>query len=279
MNMELYNKISFQFSKILTRKYSTSFSLGIYMLEKRFHKSIYAIYGFVRLADEIVDTFHAYDKEKLFKRFCEDTQLALENKISTNPILNSFQITAHEFSIDYELINAFLKSMEMDLSISDYNENRYSEYIYGSAEVVGLMCLKVFCQDQPEEYKKLISPAKNLGAAFQKVNFLRDLNSDYKERGRVYFPGVNFTEFTPDQKSGIEADIDKDFNDSWQGIIKLPNGSKLGVMVAYIYYKALFKKIKLLPVHKIKSQRIRISNFEKLILLLKTWLRIKLNLV
>ncbi len=277
--MELYDKISFQFSKILTRKYSTSFSLGINMLDKKFHDSIYAIYGFVRLADEIVDTFHDHDKEKLFRKFCEDTQLALENKISTNPILNSFQFTVHQFSIDESLINAFLKSMEMDLSLSKYNESGYSEYIYGSAEVVGLMCLKVFCQDKPEQYPSLVSPAKSLGSAFQKVNFLRDIKSDYLERGRVYFPGVNFNEFTVEQKSTIENDIDKDFNDAWQGIINLPKGSKLGVMVAYIYYKALFKKIKLKPIQEIKNQRIRISNIQKIGLLIKTWIRLKLNLL
>lgn len=277
--MELYDKISFQFSKILTRKYSTSFSLGINMLDKKFHDSIYAIYGFVRLADEIVDTFHDHDKEKLFRKFCEDTQLALENKISTNPILNSFQFTVHQFSIDESLINAFLKSMEMDLSLSKYNESGYSEYIYGSAEVVGLMCLKVFCQDKPEQYPSLVSPAKSLGSAFQKVNFLRDIKSDYLERGRVYFPGVNFNEFTVEQKSTIENDIDQDFNDAWQGIINLPKGSKLGVMVAYIYYKALFKKIKLKPIQEIKNQRIRISNIQKIGLLIKTWIRLKLNLL
>jgi phytoene/squalene synthetase len=277
--MEMFDRLSYDFSKTLTRKYSTSFSLGIHMLDKRFHDSIYAIYGFVRIADEIVDTFHDHDKEKLFRRFCEDTQLALNNKISTNPLLNSFQDTVHRFNIDTKLIDAFLKSMEMDLSLSKYNESGYSEYIYGSAEVVGLMCLKVFCQDNPSQYDSLVPPARSLGSAFQKVNFLRDIKSDFDERGRVYFPGVDFNNFNTEQKIKIEKEIEDEFTASWTGILNLPKGSKLGVMVAFIYYKALFKKIRMLPANRIQNERIRISNFQKIVLLIQTWFKLKFNLV
>jgi 15-cis-phytoene synthase len=277
--MELYDQISYDFSKRLTRKYSTSFSLGIQMLDSKLHDSIYAIYGFVRVADEIVDTFHQYDKEKLFKRFCEDTYLALDNGISTNPILNSFQDTVNKFKIDRKLIDAFLKSMEMDLSFSKYEESSYEEYIYGSAEVVGLMCLKVFCRGDEKHYDKLVSPARSLGSAFQKINFLRDFKSDFAERGRIYFPGIDFNNFTNDQKKEIEKEIEKEFNDAWKGVVQLPNGSKLGVSVAYIYYVSLFKKIRRIPAIKIKSERIRINNFQKIILLIQTWFRYNLRLI
>lgn len=277
--MELYDQISYDFSKRLTRKYSTSFSLGIHMLDSKFHDSIYAIYGFVRVADEIVDTFHQHDKEKLFRRFCEDTYLALDNGISTNPILNSFQDTVNKFKIDRKLIDAFLKSMEMDLSFSKYEESSYEEYIYGSAEVVGLMCLKVFCQGDEKNYEKLVAPARSLGSAFQKINFLRDFKSDFAERGRIYFPGIDFNNFTNDQKIEIEKEIEKEFNDAWKGVIQLPNGSKLGVSVAYIYYVTLFKKIRRIPAIKIKSERIRINNFQKIILLIQTWFRYNLRLI
>ncbi len=249
------------------------------MLDSKLHDSIYAIYGFVRVADEIVDTFHQYDKEKLFKRFCEDTYLALDNGISTNPILNSFQDTVNKFKIDRKLIDAFLKSMEMDLSFSKYEESSYEEYIYGSAEVVGLMCLKVFCRGDEKYYDKLVAPARSLGSAFQKINFLRDFKSDFAERGRIYFPGIDFNNFTNDQKIEIEKEIEKEFNDAWKGVIQLPNGSKLGVSVAYIYYVTLFKKIRRIPAIKIKSERIRINNFQKIILLIQTWFRYNLRLI
>ncbi len=249
------------------------------MLNSAFHNSIYAIYGFVRIADEIVDTFHDHDKEKLFLRFQEDTYLALENGISTNPILNSFQDTVNKFNIDRKLIDSFLKSMEMDLSFSKYEEKMYAEYIYGSAEVVGLMCLKVFCRGDNETYEKLVAPARSLGSAFQKINFLRDFKSDFAERGRVYFPGINFDNFTNDQKKEIEKDIEGEFNEAWKGIVELPNGSKLGVMVAYIYYLTLFKKIRLIPANRIKSERIRVSNFKKITLLVQTWFRYKFKLI
>lgn len=277
--MELYDQISYEFSKSLTRRYSTSFSLGIRMLDKKFHDSIYAIYGFVRIADEIVDTFHKHDKESLFNRFCDDTYLALDQKISTNPILNSFQDTVNKFDIDRKLIDAFLKSMKMDLSLSDCDENSYQEYIYGSAEVVGLMCLKVFCRDEVQSYDKLIIPARQLGSAFQKINFLRDFKSDFAERGRVYFPGIDFNNFTNEQKKEIEKDIENEFRESWNGVLQLPIGSRLGVTVAYIYYVTLFKKIKLIPANRIKEERIRVNNLHKIILLLQTWLRFKFKLV
>lgn len=249
------------------------------MLDSKFHDSIYAIYGFVRVADEIVDTFHQHDKEKLFRRFCEDTYLALDNGISTNPILNSFQDTVNKFKIDRKLIDAFLKSMEMDLSFSKYEESSYEEYIYGSAEVVGLMCLKVFCQGDEKNYEKLVAPARSLGSAFQKINFLRDFKSDFAERGRVYFPGIDFNNFTNVQKKEIEKEIEKEFKDAWKGVIQLPNGSKLGVSVAYIYYVTLFKKIRRIPANKIKSERIRINNIQKIILLIQTWFRYNLRLI
>lgn len=277
--MELYDQISYDFSKRLTRKYSTSFSLGIHMLDSKFHESIYAIYGFVRIADEIVDTFHNFDKEKLFRKFCEDTYFALDNGISANPILNSFQDTVNKFAIDRKLIDAFLKSMEMDLFVSKYDSSNYQEYIYGSAEVVGLMCLKVFCGNDNSTYEKLTPPARSLGSAFQKINFLRDIKSDYAERGRVYFPGIDFNNFTTDQKKSIEKEIETEFEDAWKGVIQLPKGSKLGVMVAYIYYTTLFKKIRLIPVSRIKSERIRVNNFEKFFLLIQTWFRYKLNFI
>lgn len=277
--MELYDQISYEFSKRLTRKYSTSFSLGIHMLDSKLHESIYAIYGFVRIADEIVDTFHQHDKESLFRRFCDDTYFAIDNKISTNPILNSFQDTVNKFQIDRKLIAAFLKSMEMDLSLSKYDEGGYKEYIYGSAEVVGLMCLKVFCQDQPEKYEKLVAPACSLGSAFQKINFLRDLKSDFQDRGRTYFPGIAYENFDDSQKALLEKDIEQDFKDAWKGVLQLPKGSKLGVMVAYIYYISLFKKIRRIPANRIKEERIRINNFQKIGLLLRTWFQYKLKMI
>ena len=277
--MELYDQISYRLSKTITRKYSTSFSLGIHMLDRSYHESIYAIYGFVRLADEIVDTFHVYDKEKLFRKFSEDTFHAIEDRISTNPVLNSFQDTVNKYKIDHDLIRAFLKSMEMDLSIARYDDSNYSEYIYGSAEVVGLMCLRVFCGDDTKLYDELVPSARSLGSAFQKVNFLRDLKSDFKERGRVYFPGVDFSNFTGEQKKEIEAEIQKEFDFAWEGIKRLPKGSKLGVTVAYIYYKALFRKISITPASRIQNSRIRINNFTKFMLLIRTWFQHKLNLI
>lgn len=279
MITEQFDQLSLKLSKIITRDYSTSFSIGIYMLDKKFHPSIYAIYGFVRLADEIVDTFHTYDKAGLLEKFSLETFEAIEKKISTNPVLHSFQLVVNKYNIDRELIEAFLYSMKLDLSKQYYDENGYNEYIYGSAEVVGLMCLKVFCEGDEKKYASLVSPARKLGAAFQKVNFLRDMSSDFVERGRVYFPGVDFEHFTDADKLMIEKDINQDFEEAYQGILNLPEGGKLGVLTAYIYYKALFKKITLLPASKILSERIRVANSGKMVLLAKTWVRYHLKMI
>ncbi|MFM9009028.1 MAG: phytoene/squalene synthase family protein [Bacteroidota bacterium] len=275
--MELYDGISFQLSKRITRKYSTSFSLGIQTLNGKLHAPIYAIYGFVRLADEIVDTFHNHDKAVLLERFKTQTWQAIHEGISTNPVLHSFQIVVRKYNIGHDLIEAFLHSMEMDLTYRDYQEAAYNEYIYGSAEVVGLMCLHVFCNGDQKEYERLRMPARKLGAAFQKVNFLRDMKSDFDERGRTYFPGVDFSIFNDEAKRSIEADIDQDFKEAYKGILQLPAEARFGVYVAYIYYLALLKKIKRMPAQSVRKQRIRVPNKQKFYLLASGWLRYRLN--
>lgn len=275
----LYDQTTLECSRLITQRYSTSFTLGIKTLDKKFHLPIYAIYGFVRYADEIVDTFHNQDKQALLARFKKDTYEAIESGISLNPVLHAFQLMVNKYKIDLDLIEAFLHSMEMDLDFKTYNDSKYHEYIYGSAEVVGLMCLKVFCEGDDAMYRKLREPACKLGAAFQKVNFLRDIKSDYEERGRVYFPGVDFTQFDKSAKKLIEEDIQKDFNDSLIGIEQLPSGAKLGVRVAYLYYQKLFDKIKGLPAETITQKRIRIPNSQKLSLLVGTYFETKLGLV
>lgn len=275
--MELYNKVCLQISRRITWSYSTSFTLGIKTLHKDLHDPIYAIYGFVRLADEIVDTFHDNDKESLLERFKKETWLAINEKISTNPVLQSFQLIVHQFNINYDLIEAFLRSMEMDLHNHRYNANGYNEYIYGSAEVVGLMCLKVFCDGDDKEYERLKEPARKLGAAFQKVNFLRDMQSDFQERGRVYFPGVDFNYFNDHTKREIENEIEKDFSEALNGIRELPVKARFGVYVAYIYYQALLSKIKNLPAHEIRHSRVRVPNKEKIALLFASWCRFRLK--
>lgn len=277
--MDLYSTTTFKCSKLITKHYSTSFTLGIRTLDKKFHYPIYAIYGFVRYADEIVDTFHDYDKEKLLKKFWEDTYTAIDEGISLNPVLHSFQQVVNEYHIEKELIEAFLVSMEMDLHKDTYTDELYKTYIYGSAEVVGLMCLRVFCEGDKEAYDNLKEPARALGSAFQKVNFLRDIKSDYKERGRVYFPGVDFRTFTKAEKEAIEADIQKDFDFAYKGIIALPKGARLGVYLAYIYYLKLFHKIKNLPADRIMNERIRIPDSNKLALLTKTYFMHRLNFI
>lgn len=277
--MELYNKVCLQLSRRITWSYSTSFTLGIKTLHKDLHDPIYAIYGYVRLADEIVDTFHDNDKETLLRRFIEQTWQAIDEQISTNPVLQSFQRVVHQYQIDRELIEAFLHSMEMDLFNHQYNANSYNEYIYGSAEVVGLMCLKVFCNGNQEDYNRLKEPARKLGAAFQKVNFLRDMQSDFVERGRVYFPGVDFNFFNDQTKSTIEQEIENDFSEALKGIKKLPRNSRFGVYVAFIYYQALLRKIRNLPAHEIRNTRIRVPNKEKLALLFASWFRFRLNII
>lgn len=277
--MDLYTSTTFKCSRIITQDYSTSFTLGIKTLAKKYHFPIYAIYGFVRYADEIVDTFHNHDKSVLLQRFKDDTYQAIEEEISLNPVLHSFQTVVNQYKIDRELIEAFLRSMEMDLHHETYEQNRYEEYIYGSAEVVGLMCLRVFCEGSDEQYQQLKEPAKKLGSAFQKVNFLRDIRSDFDDRGRVYFPGVDFHAFKSEEKKSIEVDIQGDFDEALDGIRKLPEGSKSGVYLAYVYYLNLFKKIKDLPASRIQSERIRIPNFKKFLLLFNTYFKARLKVI
>jgi len=274
---ELFNQTTFECSKLITNRYSTSFSLGIKSLDKKFHYPIYAIYGFVRYADEIVDTFHEKDKASLLKDFKVQAYEAIENRISLNPVLHCFQMVVNEYQIDHALIEAFLHSMEMDLLDIDYEQASYEEYIYGSAEVVGLMCLKIFCEGDEAEYQRLLPSAKSLGAAFQKVNFLRDIKSDYYERGRVYFPGVDFNDFSVSHKEKIEADIQKDFDHAYEGIVELPRGARWGVYLAYTYYLKLFKKIKRFPPNKILEERVRVPDSKKLFLLLGSYVKHQFN--
>ena len=271
--MDLYLKVSLASSKLLTRAYSTSFSMGIRTLDAQVHEAIYAIYGFVRLADEIVDTFHTHDKAELLTRFKADTYLAIKEKISLNPILHSFQWAVNAFNMEHDLIEAFLYSMEMDLTETHYNQEEYKRYIYGSAEVVGLMCLRVFCAGNPAEYESLKSDACALGSAFQKINFLRDIRSDYEERGRVYFPNIDFNTFTNAQKREIENDIQLDFDAGLRGIKGLPEVAKKGVLLAFEYYIRLFEKIKALPAERIKEERIRVPDWEKFYIYLKLLFR------
>lgn len=277
--MDLYNETCFECSKVITNKYSTSFSLGIKAFDKKFQYPIYAIYGFVRYADEIVDTFHDKDKLKLITQFKADTKQAIEEKISLNPVLQSFQEVVNKYHIGFDLIDAFLKSMEMDLDKTSYTDDSYKEYIYGSAEVVGLMCLRVFCEGDKKLYDELLPMARSLGSAFQKINFLRDIKADYEDRGRTYFPDVDFTKFTENDKKEIERDIKVDFDDAFEGIKKLPNGSKLGVYIAYVYYLQLFKKIKNTPATTIANKRIRVSDTHKIFLMAQALIKSKLNYV
>ena len=277
--MELFNKTTFQCSEIVTKNYSTSFSLGIRMFDKKLHEPIYAIYGFVRYADEIVDTFHDHDKKQLLEAFREDTYKAIRQKISLNPILHCFQMVVNQYNIETELIEAFLHSMEMDLYDIDYTEAKYHEYIYGSAEVVGLMCLRVFCEGNEEAYQRLKPPACSLGAAFQKVNFLRDMKSDYYDRGRVYFPNVDFNKFDYKAKQQIEADIQQDFDHAYEGILQLPRSARLGVYLAYTYYLKLFKKIQQTTPAHILAERIRVPDARKLSLLVESYFKHQLNYI
>ena len=275
---ELFNQSSLECGKLITQRYSTSFTLGIQTLDKKFHAPIYAIYGFVRFADEIVDTFHEHDKAGLLAEFRQETYKAIKTGLSLNPVLHGFQLIVNKYEIDVDLIEAFFKSMAMDLDFRTYNDSKYLEYIYGSAEVVGLMCLKVFVEGDSEMYDRLKGPAKKLGSAFQKVNFLRDIKSDFDERGRVYFPGVSFELFDKIAKGEIEEDIQKDFDEAMVGIANLPDGAKLGVKVAYLYYQKLFDKIKGLSADTITHQRIRIPNSQKFTLLIGTYFGSKLGL-
>jgi phytoene/squalene synthetase len=266
-------------SKLITQRYSTSFSMGIRVFDKRFRDPIYAIYGFVRFADEIVDTFHDYPKAELLNRFWQDTYRAIEEGISLNPVLQSFQEVVNTYGIERELIDAFLKSMEMDLHEETHDQASYEEYIYGSAEVVGLMCLRVFCEGNKTQFDELKASACSLGAAFQKVNFLRDLKSDFDDRGRVYFPGVDFTNFTTEDKIMIEADIRKDFDHAYEGIVRLPKGARFGVYLAYVYYLNLLQKIKASPADRVAEKRIRVNDGRKMVLLFSSALRNSLNML
>jgi Phytoene/squalene synthetase len=248
-------------------------------LHQDLRQPIHNIYGFVRFADEIVDTFHDFDKQQLFQEFKKETYAALERGISLNPILHSFQLTVNQYHVDRHLIEAFFYSMELDLSRKVYDASGYQQYIYGSAEVVGLMCLQVFCDGDKNLYDKLKDPARSLGAAFQKVNFLRDVKADYEGMDRVYFPDCDFRNFTNEEKRQIEADIEADFKDAYQGIIQLPMKARFGVYVAYKYYLSLFKKIKRLEARRILEERIRIPNYGKAMIVAKAGLRSQFNIL
>ena len=268
----LFDEVSLKCSEITTKYYSTSFSLGIRLLDKKIHSPIYSIYGFVRLADEIVDSFHEFDKAKLLNEFTESTKQAIENKISLNPILNSFQEVVNKYNIEWKHIQDFLSSMESDLNQKKHDEDSYKQYIKGSAEAVGLMCLRVFCNNNNKLYNELEKYAIYLGSVFQKVNFIRDISADYNELKRVYFPQLNINEFNEKEKNKIEDDIEKEFNLALIGIKQLPKSAKKGVFLAYSYYYSLFKKIKSTPAEKIMTKRIRIPNFTKFLLLIKVQL-------
>ncbi len=277
---QLYQNSCVECSELITKRYSTSFSLGIRVFDKEFRNPIYSIYGFVRFADEIVDTFHQYDKKELLDDFRKETFKAIVQKISLNPILQSFQQVVNEFHIDHQLITDFLDSMEMDLHKSTYeSEALYNKYIYGSAEVVRLMCLQVFTKGDNDFYTKLAPYARSLGAAFQKINFLRDMNSDLEERGRVYFPGIDLTKFDEYTKQEILKDIQKDFDNALEGIRLLPNGARRGVYLAYVYYLNLYKNIRKASIEKILAERIRVSDRRKAYLLMNTMVRNSMNLL
>lgn len=275
----IFDNVSTKCSKLVTRAYSTSFSLGILFLDSSIRNSIHQIYGFVRFADEIVDSFEGYQQEELMTEFRADTVKAIENKISLNPILNSFQEVVNKYSIDWELIDTFLKSMEMDLEQQIYNREEYDKYILGSAEVVGLMCLKIFVHGDQEKYEELKPFAMKLGAAFQKINFLRDAQQDFEELGRTYFPEINMHNFSMEEKRTIELEIKEDFKVALEGIKKLPMSSRKGVYLAYIYYYQLFKKIQRVPASRILEERIRIPNTQKLSLMFYSLMRYELNLL
>lgn len=275
----IFDSTSHAASKLVTKAYSTSFSLGILLLDKSIRQPIYDIYGFVRYADEIVDTFHDYDKQKLFSKFKADTYEAIADGISLNPILNSFQETVNRYEIPHELIDTFLKSMEMDLDQKYHSAESYKEYILGSAEVVGLMCLQVFCEGDHQEYTALKPYAMSLGAAFQKVNFLRDIKDDYVDKGRVYFPQVDMQQFNNYLKQKIEGDIEVDFQHALIGIQKLPLKARLGVYVAYVYYTKLFNKIKKKNAEDILRARTRVPNEQKIWLIATSYFQHQFNVM
>lgn len=276
---QLYEQTCMECSELITKRYSTSFSMGIRLFHKELRKPIASIYGFVRFADEIVDTFHNQNKRQLLDEFRRDTYQAIDLGISLNPVLQSFQQVVNTYAIEKELIEAFLDSMYMDLEHVNYDEDKLEKYIYGSAEVVGLMCLRVFTNGDAVLYDKLKDSARSLGSAFQKINFLRDMKSDYADRGRVYFPDIDFMRFTDKQKQIIEIDIKEDFDAAYKGIVKLPKSSRLGVYLAYRYYLKLFHTISYSPVQKVKEERIRVPNSLKMVLLAKSTLRHRFDIM
>ena len=277
---EIFDKVSYECSKRVTKTYSTSFSMATKLLSKSIRKDIYNIYGFVRFADEIVDSFHNFNKSELFNSFAEDLDKALLNKISLNPILNSFQHTYHKYSIDRELVDSFMKSMRMDLKKKKYSTvKEYEEYIYGSADVVGLMCLKVFVQGNEKQFQKLKINAMKLGSAFQKVNFLRDIKADHENLKRSYFPNTQFNNLSELEKNTIINEIEDDFKLGLQGIKELPIVAKFGVFIAYRYYNQLLKKLKKTPATEIIKKRIRVPNLKKLELLTRSYVKYQLNLL
>ncbi|MCB9225054.1 MAG: phytoene/squalene synthase family protein [Crocinitomicaceae bacterium] len=275
----LYDQYSYTASKHVTKLYSTSFYNGVLFLDKKIRKDIHAIYGFVRLADEIVDSFHGYDKAELLAKFKEETYVAIAQGISLNPVLHAFQSTVNKYQIDHELIDQFLHSMEMDLNPLDYDQSKYEEYILGSAEVVGLMCLKIFVYGDQQKYEMLKPAAMKLGSAFQKINFLRDLKADVEGLGRVYFPNVGDEGITPENKKEIEKEIQKEFDEAFQGIIRLPKSSRFGVYVSYVYYTQLLRKIKRKSTAELMSSRIRVSNKRKMWLFAQSYVRNTMNLL
>jgi phytoene synthase len=277
--LHLFHTVSNDCSRIVTERYSTSFSSAIRLLHKDLRQPIFNIYGFVRFADEIVDTFHAYDKATLLNAFRQETFDAIERGISLNPVLHSFQQTVNEYKIDHSLIQAFFQSMEQDLEKQLHDRASYEEYIYGSAEVVGLMCLYILCEGNKNLYEELRGSARALGAAFQKVNFLRDLKADYFDLSRVYFPGCDFSNFTCRDKRQIEEDITNDFSNAYKGILRLPLKARFGVYVAYKYYFSLFRKIKRLEPAHVLEQRIRIPQYRKMMILLRAGVKNQLRLI
>ena len=278
-SIDLYNEVSVECSKKLTNRYSTSFSSGIRLFDRNIRNHIYSIYGFVRVADEIVDTFHDYDKEELFKNFRKSVEFDFEKGISANPIINSYIKVCNLFNIPYEYTDAFLDSMEMDLYHTQFTKTLYNKYIYGSAEVIGLMCLKVFCQGDEMRFNELKNTAQKLGSAFQKINFLRDLDSDQCERGRIYFPNLPDTKSLANVKIQIEKEIEEEFNLAYDGVLALPDNSRLGVYVAYKYYSSLLKKIQKSDANKVQNSRIRISDFRKFFILTTSLAKHQLNFV
>lgn len=279
MSMNLFHNLSKACSRLTTETYSTSFASAIRLLHADLREPVYNIYGFVRFADEIVDTFHEFDKAKLLEKFKKETFQAIAEGISLNPILHSFQQTVRAYNIEHRLIHAFFKSMEMDLYRQRYNDEEYREYIYGSAEVVGLMCLQVFCEKDEKRFYELEPAARSLGAAFQKVNFLRDANADHEMLSRTYFPGIDFLNFDPEMKRSIEADIEKDFEHAYTGIRELPWKARFGVYVAYKYYLSLFKKIRTTQPSAILQRRIRIPNYQKAMILARAEVKNRLNMI